>query len=125
MRLPPAKPPRAWQRGGDEDRSIVRAVVRDCPSSRRELDTRTGIPRLRFGPLGFCYRDAMRIVHSAAEIKDADRSHLGAIAAYVACVFDPGDLVLDPFSGVEARRCHLGTGRDEKFTAVSEESPFA
>ena len=74
MRPQPEKPPQAGKREGDEDRCIVRAVGRERPASRRELDTRTGIPRLRFGPLGFSYCEARRIVRPVAEIEAAARS---------------------------------------------------
>ena len=42
------------------------------------------------------------------------------IATHVAAVFSPGDLVLDPVSGVETGRCYLGIERD-----VSEGSLLA
>ena len=89
MRPQPEKPPQACQRGGDADRSIVRAVVRDRPSSRRELDTRPDPVQMTHtlsalgshdrqatsrGPLGFRYREALGLICPVAEIEAAARS---------------------------------------------------
>ncbi len=83
----PEEPPQAGKREGDEDgRSMVRAVVRDRPASPapdpipmdQALVARGSRDRqatsARRGPVGFRYRDAMRIVRPVSEIEDDARS---------------------------------------------------